>query len=157
VVGEHVGLSFYTLGQRKGIGVGGTRDGSGEPWFVARKDMAGNTLWIVQGHDHPWLLATELVAEDASWIGGDAPTAGARLTAKTRYRQADAPCTVAGIDGRRFTLRFDVPQWAATPGQSAVLYDGEVCLGGGVIDRVAVPQPGAMPIAGNGVSASAAG
>jgi tRNA-specific 2-thiouridylase len=138
VVGEHVGLSFYTLGQRKGIGVGGTREGSGEPWFVARKDMASNTLWIVQGHDHPWLLADELVADDASWIGGEAPAAGARLTAKTRYRQADAPCAVAAVDRGRFTLQFDAPQWAATPGQSAVLYDGEVCLGGGVIDRVGV-------------------
>jgi tRNA-specific 2-thiouridylase len=136
VVGEHVGLSFYTLGQRKGIGVGGTREGSGEPWFVARKDMAANTLWIVQGHDHPWLLASELVAADAAWICGEAPASNARLTAKTRYRQADAPCTVTGIDGDRFALRFDSPQWAATPGQSAVLYEGEVCLGGGVIDSV---------------------
>ena len=140
-VGEHVGLSFYTLGQRKGIGVGGTREGSGEPWFVARKDMAGNTLWIVQGHDHPWLLANELVAADASWVGGEPPAAGARLTAKTRYRQADAPCTVAAIDGGSFTLCFDAPQWAATPGQSAVLYEGEVCLGGGVIDRVGASVP----------------
>ena len=155
VVGEHVGLAFYTLGQRKGIGVGGTREGSGEPWFVARKDMASNTLWIVQGHDHPWLLANELVAEDASWIGGAPPAAGARLTARTRYRQADAPCTVSRVDGGEFTLQFDSPQWAATPGQSAVLYDGEVCLGGGVIDRVAVPQPAATP-SGSGVSASAA-
>ena len=155
VVGEHVGLAFYTLGQRKGIGVGGTREGSGEPWFVARKDMASNTLWIVQGHDHPWLLANELVAEDASWIGGAPPAAGARLTARTRYRQADAPCTVSRVDGGEFTLQFDSPQWAATPGQSAVLYDGEICLGGGVIDRVAVPQPAATP-SGSGVSASAA-
>ena len=156
VVGEHVGLSFYTLGQRKGIGVGGTREGSGEPWFVARKDMAGNTLWIVQGHDHPWLLADELTAADASWVGGTPPAAGSRLTARTRYRQADAPCTVAQVDGSCFTLRFDAPQWAATPGQSAVLYDGEVCLGGGVIDRFESLQPGATP-AGSDVSANAAG
>ena len=140
VVGEHVGLAFYTLGQRKGIGIGGRRDGSGEPWFVARKDMASNTLWVVQGHDHPWLLADSLEAADAAWVGG-APAAGRRPTAKTRYRQADAPCTVAAVDGDRFTLAFDSPQWAMTPGQSAVLYDGEVCLGGGVIDRVAVAQP----------------
>ena len=144
VVGQHVGLAFYTLGQRKGIGVGGTRDGSGEPWFVARKDMATNTLWIVQGHDHPWLLASELIAADASWISDAAPIAGIQLTAKTRYRQADAPCAVAAVADGRFTLAFDTPQWAATPGQSAVLYDGEVCLGGGVIDRVVSPAP-ALP------------
>jgi len=139
VIGEHVGLAFYTLGQRKGIGVGGTRDGSGEPWFVARKDMASNTLWIVQGHDHPWLLATELEATDAAWVAGEPPPAGSRLTAKTRYRQADAPCTVVAVDGERFTLRFDSPQWAVTPGQSAVLYRDDASLGGGVIERVEVP------------------
>ena len=162
VVGEHVGLAFYTLGQRKGIGVGGMNrsqggDGSGEPWFVARKDMAANTLWIVQGHDHPWLLAEELDAGDASWVCGAAPAGGARLTARTRYRQADAPCTVARVDGSRFALRFDAPQWAATPGQSAVLYDGEVCLGGGVIEHAASPPPAATPLSDSGVSASAAG
>jgi tRNA-uridine 2-sulfurtransferase len=138
VVGEHVGLAFYTLGQRKGIGVGGMREGSGEPWFVARKDMASNTLWVVQGHDHPWLLANELAAADAAWISGEPPAAGAQLSARTRYRQTDAPCTVTRIDGNRFTLAFDAPQWAATPGQSAVLYDGEICLGGGVIEQVEV-------------------
>jgi tRNA-specific 2-thiouridylase len=162
VVGEHVGLAFYTLGQRKGIGIGGMNrrqggDGSGEPWFVARKDMAANTLWIVQGHDHPWLLAEELDAGDASWVGGAAPAGGARLTARTRYRQADATCTVARVDDSRFALRFDAPQWAATPGQSAVLYDGEVCLGGGVIAHAASPQPAATPLSDSGVSASAAG
>ena len=145
VIGEHVGLAFYTIGQRKGIGIGGTRDGSGEPWFVARKDMASNTLWVVQGHDHPWLLADELQAADAAWVGGAPPAAGQRRSAKTRYRQADAPCTVTAVDGDRFTLTFDAPQWAVTPGQSAVLYDGEVCLGGGVIDRVSAPRP--MPAA----------
>ncbi len=138
VVGEHVGLSFYTLGQRKGIGVGGMRDGSGAAWFVARKDLATNTLWIVQGHDHPWLLSTQLQAADASWVAGVAPAIGTRLGAKTRYRQQDSACVVAlAPDGgpAGFALRFDEPQWAATPGQSAVLYDGEVCLGGGVIAR----------------------
>jgi tRNA-specific 2-thiouridylase len=138
VVGEHVGLSFYTLGQRKGIGVGGLRNGSGAAWFVARKDMASNTLWIVQGHEHPWLHSTRVHAEDASWIAGvapEAPAAGARFGAKTRYRQRDARCILASTGGRDagFSLVFDKPQWAATPGQSAVLYDGEVCLGGGVI------------------------
>ena len=138
-IGEHVGLSFYTLGQRKGIGIGGLKErgaarGSAdhEPWFVARKDMAANTLYAVQGHDHPWLLSHTLRADDASWVAGSAPVP-ADLAAKTRYRQHDARCSFgAELDGA-FALRFDAPQWAVTPGQSAVLYDGEVCLGGGVI------------------------
>jgi len=145
VVGEHVGLSFYTIGQRKGIGIGGTKDGSGAAWFVARKDMQSNTLWIVQGHDHPWLLSERLVAADASWIG-TAPALGTRLTAKTRYRQADAPCKVLSEDGNRFELVFDAPQWAVTPGQSAVLYQGEVSLGGGVIETASVPVPHAAAV-----------
>jgi len=137
-VGEHVGLSFYTLGQRKGIGIGGLKshknaDGTGAPWFVARKDIANNTLYIVQGHDHPWLLSGELGAGQASWIAG-APPAPRALSAKTRYRQADVACTVMPEGADRFALTFTDPQWAVTPGQSAVLYDGDVCLGGGIID-----------------------
>jgi len=137
-VGEHVGLSFYTLGQRKGIGIGGLKshknaDGTSEPWFVARKDIATNTLYIVQGHDHPWLLSKELGAGQASWIAGEAPAPRA-LSAKTRYRQADVACSVAPQGLERFTLDFADPQWAVTPGQSAVLYDGDVRLGGGIID-----------------------
>ncbi|VVE82226.1 tRNA 2-thiouridine(34) synthase MnmA [Pandoraea sputorum] len=133
IVGEHVGLAFYTLGQRKGIGLGGSRDGSGEPWFVARKDMASNTLYVVQGHDHPWLLSSTLDAEDLSWVAGVAPAEGTRCGAKTRYRQSDAACEVVRADAGSLTLSFSDAQWAVTPGQSAVLYDGEVCLGGGII------------------------
>ncbi|MBQ5766538.1 MAG: tRNA 2-thiouridine(34) synthase MnmA [Burkholderiaceae bacterium] len=136
LVGEHIGLAFYTLGQRKGIGVGGSKDGNGEPWFVAKKDMATNTLWIAQGHDHPWLLSHELTAVMPSWVSGEAPAAGSELTVKTRYRQVDGACRVARSDGEAFTLEFDTPQWAVTPGQSAVIYDGEVCLGGGFIDQI---------------------
>ena len=139
-IGEHVGLSFYTLGQRKGIGVGGLKErgaarGGSEhaPWFVARKDMAANTLYVVQGHDHPWLQADALVADDASWIAGMPPVPG-RYAAKTRYRQADAVCRVIAADADgTLALAFDQPQWAVTPGQAAVLYDGEVCLGGATI------------------------
>jgi tRNA-uridine 2-sulfurtransferase len=140
VIGEHVGLAFYTLGQRKGIGIGGTKEGSGEPWFVARKDMATNTLWVVQGHDHPWLMHDRLAAIDASWVAGHAPPAGTRLAAKTRYRQSDAACVLTAVDGDRFELTFSAPQWAVTPGQSAVLYDGEVSLGGGVIESAALTR-----------------
>ena len=138
-VGRHVGLSFYTLGQRQGLGIGGVREGGGEhaPWYVAHKDLARNALHVVQGHDHPWLQSSWLEAEDASWIAGHAPVAGA-LAAKARYRQADAACRFRPIEGG-FRLDFDAPQWAVTPGQSAVLYDGEVCLGGGVIARSEVP------------------
>lgn len=143
VVGQHQGLSFYTLGQRQGLGIGGVKArgaarGGGEhaPWFVARKDVAANTLWVVQGHDHPWLLSPRLRAQDVSWVAGEPPRAG-DLGAKTRYRQSDAPCVftpAAAADGSPgFGLAFRTPQWAVTPGQSAVLYDGEVCLGGGVI------------------------
>ena len=138
-IGEHVGLSFYTLGQRKGIGIGGLkerRDAKGgsehAPWFVARKDMAANTLYAVQGHDHPWLLSSTLVADDSSWVAGHVPAAGA-YAAKTRYRQSDAACAFTDTAHNTFNLGFDQSQWAVTPGQSAVVYDGEVCLGGGVI------------------------
>ncbi|MDR0275263.1 MAG: tRNA 2-thiouridine(34) synthase MnmA [Burkholderiaceae bacterium] len=145
VLGQHHGLAFYTLGQRQGLGIGGVKERGGinegsaprsggvhAPWFVARKDIAANTLWVVQGHEHPWLLSAALAAQDASWISGHPPAPGA-LAAKTRYRQPDAACTLTPDAGAVFRLQFDQPQWAVTPGQSAVLYDGEICLGGGVI------------------------
>ncbi len=132
VLGEHIGLSFYTYGQRKGIGIGGDKKGTGEPWFSAYKDIPSNTLYVAQGHDHPALLSTELLAEDASWIAGHAPSS-TMIAAKTRYRQADAPCQLTVSAPDQFGLKFSEPQWAVTPGQYAVLYDGDVCLGGGVI------------------------
>ena len=145
VIGEHVGLSFYTIGQRKGIGIGGlkpTNSARGgtrhEPWFVARKDVERNVLVVVQGHDHPWLQSGALAADDASWVAGAPPRSG-RYTAKTRYRQDDAPCSLALRTANHFGLSFDRPQWAVTPGQSAVVYDGEVCLGGGVITESVAP------------------
>jgi len=145
-LGEHVGLSFYTLGQRQGLGIGGVKEkgaprGGGEhaPWFVARKDMQTNTLYVVQGHEHPWLLSQSLVASDISWTASQGPTFGG-FGAKTRYRQSDAACafTPEHPQPGQFRLDFVQPQWAVTPGQSAVLYDGEVCLGGGVIES-AIP------------------
>jgi tRNA-specific 2-thiouridylase len=98
--------------------------------------MEKNTLWVVQGHEHPWLLSHQLHAQDASWVAGEPPQPGA-MAAKTRYRQADAACTIGDIESSAFSLTFPQAQWAVTPGQSAVLYDGEVCLGGGVIDAAA--------------------
>ncbi len=99
---------------------------------MARKDIAKNTLWVVQGHDHPWLQSCALEADDLSWAAGSAPPAG-RYAAKTRYRQADAACELTYDEAGRMRLAFTEPQWAVTPGQSAVVYDGDVCLGGGVI------------------------
>ncbi len=137
-LGEHVGLSFYTLGQRKGIGIGGQKESSGEPWFVARKDLEANALYVVQGHAHPWLLSNQLDADTITWVAGASPLfqgGAAPLAAKTRYRQADSACVLASVSEHAFSLRFEAPQWAVTPGQSAVLYRGEICLGGGLIAR----------------------
>jgi len=133
-LGTHQGLAFYTLGQRKGLGIGGVKGrDDGQAWYVAGKDIPSNTLHVVQGRAHPDLLSARLSAQDASWVAGSPPAALA-YAAKTRYRQADAPCRLSQAgDASRFCLEFDAPQWAVTPGQSAVLYDGEVCLGGGVI------------------------
>jgi len=123
VVGQHMGLSFYTLGQRQGLGIGGGKDGTGEPWFVADKDMIGNRLIVVQGHNHPDLLTQNLEAMEMHWISGHAP----QLT------QADASCRITAISGDHASFTFEEAQWAVTPGQSAVVYDGAVCLGGGII------------------------
>jgi tRNA-specific 2-thiouridylase len=129
-VGTHIGLAFYTIGQRKGIGIGG----AGDAWYVAQKDPASNALIVVQGHDHPLLMKSALRAQDASWVGGEAPEEGSAHSAKTRYRQADSPCIVTrALDGE-IAVEFAKPQWAVTPGQSVVLYDGPVCLGGAVIN-----------------------
>jgi tRNA-specific 2-thiouridylase len=149
-VGEHIGLAFYTLGQRKGIGIGGQRgrqeqDGTSQPWFVAGKDMGSNTLLVAQGRDHPALLSESLFADTVSWIAGYAPPAG-RYASKTRYRQADSPAVLDVLD-EGFRLKFDAPQWAVTPGQSAVLYQDEVCLGGGVIASTSALQQKPAPFA----------
>jgi tRNA-specific 2-thiouridylase len=132
-VGEHHGLMYYTLGQRQGLGIGGRRGGDGGAWYVAAKDLAANRLVVVQGHDDPLLFSPRLRAGDASWTGGLAPPPDGRYHAKTRYRQADAPCRFDADAANAFKLEFDEPQWAVTPGQSAVIYGGEECLGGGVI------------------------
>jgi tRNA-specific 2-thiouridylase len=132
-VGSHIGLAFYTIGQRKGIGIGGRAGGPGEAWYVAQKDLGANALVVVQGHDHPLLLRNALTAQDASWVSGVPPESGSSHSAKTRYRQADAPCVVTRSQDDEIAVEFAQPQWAVTPGQSVVLYDGPVCLGGAVI------------------------
>jgi len=134
-LGKHMGLSFYTIGQRQGLGIGGGKDSNGEPWFVANKDIANNLLIVVQGHDHPLLLNPQLDALDMHWISGHAPDTSRAYAAKTRYRQKDEACRLAltADTGARFS--FEQAQWAVTPGQSVVVYDGEVCLGGGIIEQ----------------------
>ena len=131
VMGQHQGLMYHTLGQRQGLGIGG----AGEPWFVAGKDLARNELIVVQGHAHPLLYSSQLEAEDLSWVAGIAPDEAVGYAAKTRYRQVDATCRLSHVSPNASSLVFDTPQWAVTPGQSVVLYQGDVCLGGGIIQR----------------------
>jgi tRNA-specific 2-thiouridylase len=132
-LGEHPGVHFFTLGQRQGIGLGGRRGGSGEPWFVVGKDPQQQVLWVDQG-DSPALYSTTLEAAQASWVAGAAPAAAFACTAKTRYRQADQGCRVEQVGADRWRVRFEQPQRAVTPGQSVVFYQDEVCLGGAVIE-----------------------
>ena len=133
VMGKHVGLMYYTIGQRQGLGIGGTRDGDGEPWFVSAKDMARNILTVIQGHNHPDLFRPALNAGDLTWISGREPHCNWVYAAKTRYRQPDAPCAIAHIGQGQCRIEFAQPQWAVTPGQSVVVYESKVCLGGGII------------------------
>lgn len=128
VIGEHEGLSFYTLGQRKGLMIGGP----GDAWYVARKDLANNTLVVVQGENHPSLFTTTLKANELSFITEPGPMPFA-CTAKVRYRQEDAPCVIEEIVDGVASVRFLAPSRAATPGQFIVFYEGDVCLGGGRI------------------------
>lgn len=139
LMGEHDGLMYHTIGQRKGLMIGGVRDkgsaggGDHEAWFVAGKDMEKNVLQVVQGHDHPSLLKEALIAEQLSWVSGQPPRTHWVYTAKPRYRTSDQPCEVDSLSSASAEIRFAEAQWALTPGQSVVLYESRVCLGGGVI------------------------
>jgi tRNA-specific 2-thiouridylase len=133
-VGRHQGLSFYTIGQRQGLGIGGSRGGDGDPWYVAAKDLRRNRLVAVQGHDHPALLSDRLTALDLNWISGTPPRCHWVYSAKTRYRQRNAPCTLLAASAERCVVEFAELQWAVTPGQSVVIYESQVCLGGGIIE-----------------------
>jgi tRNA-specific 2-thiouridylase len=149
VVGRHMGLMFYTLGQRQGLGIGGQREGDGDAWYVADKDMERNRLIVVQGREHRSLYSERLTATNVSWISGAPPHCHWVYGAKTRYRQKDAPCTLVDCTGERCTVDFAEPQWAVTPGQSVVVYESRVCLGGGIIESAqrenAVEPDGACP------------
>ncbi|MEQ1774041.1 MAG: tRNA 2-thiouridine(34) synthase MnmA [Burkholderiales bacterium] len=138
-VGRHTGLMFYTLGQRQGLGIGGRREsnGDGDAWYVAEKDMVNNRLTVVQGHDHAMLFSDRLTAVNLTWISGATPHCGWVYGAKTRYRQKDAPCVIASATQQSCAVEFAEPQWAVTPGQSVVVYESNVCLGGGIIESTA--------------------
>ncbi len=146
IVGRHKGLMYHTLGQRKGLGIGGRRPSdnkisNGAPWFAAQKDLQNNRLIVVQGKDHPLLYSQSLNAADLHWVSGQPPVTPFRCKAKTRYRQPDQDCVIITIEtsehGSQCMVEFDSPQFAITPGQSVVFYEGEFCLGGGVINQCA--------------------
>jgi len=146
IVGQHQGLMYHTLGQRKGLGIGGrtSKKGNtkaGQPWFAAQKNLTKNQLIVVQGKDHPLLYQRHLTASQLHWVSGKAPALPFQCMAKTRYRQPDQNCTITAIESTRINnentslcmVEFVSPQFAITPGQSIGFYDG-VCLGGGIID-----------------------
>jgi tRNA-specific 2-thiouridylase len=138
-IGRHNGLMYYTLGQRKGLGIGGLKDSDEEPWYVVEKDLVNNVLKVAQGHNHPVMFHNTLEASQINWIENTEPEIDStteQLTAKIRYRQSDQNCTLNKIDQDRYQVRFVTPQRAITPGQSVVFYQGEVCLGGGVIESM---------------------
>ena len=135
VIGHHQGLMYYTIGQRRGLGVGGRADAGDAPWFVMDKDLAHNRLIVVQGHDHPGLFHPALKATQAHWIAGRPPRQLTGLSAQIRYRQAAQPCELLPVASAQWIVRFAEPQWAVAPGQYVVFYDGDQCLGGAVITQ----------------------
>ena len=141
VLGTHQGLALYTLGQRKGLGIGGRAGARQEPWFVLAKDLDRNILVVDQGHDHPALWSEGLLVTAAHWVAGHGPVHPLECRCKVRYRQPDQACRVTPSPGGRLRVDFARPQWAVTPGQSVVFYAGEECLGGGVIAQVLQTQP----------------
>ncbi len=137
VIGQHQGLMYHTLGQRKGLHIGGRKGGGGneDPWFVGEKDLERNVLIAVQGKDHPMLKSEGLLASQLHWVDREPIRDVMKCTVKTRYRQEDIPCTIIPIDDENIKVIFDEPQIAVTPGQSAVFYKDDVCLGGGIIEQ----------------------
>ena len=135
IIGRHDGLMYHTLGQRKGLGIGGVKGAGEEAWYVVEKDLVNNELIVAQGHDHSALLSTGLIAQQLHWVDRQPIREPLRCTVKTRYRQTDVPCIIEPIDDESIKVIFDEPQIAVTPGQSAVFYLDEVCLGGGIIEQ----------------------
>jgi len=149
VLGQHSGLMFYTLGQRQGLEIGGQKGYSAAPWFVAAKDLARNALIVVQGHDHPLLYAEGLTTEAVHWIAGQPPAQDFSCSVRTRYRQKSSRCELHMQTDGSAAVSFKERHWAVTPGQYAVFYADEVCLGGGVIDRVVQSQDALNLLAGD--------
>lgn len=135
ILGQHQGLIYHTFGQRKGLRIGGTKTGGEAPWYVADKDIANNILIVAQGHNHPRLTSVGLITQQVSWINGVPPNAPVHCTLKTRYRQRDISCILKPLTVGCVEVRFGEPVTAITPGQSAVFYQQDVCLGGGIIEQ----------------------
>ena len=139
VIGRHDGLMYHTLGQRKGLGIGGVKGASENAWYVVEKDLVNNVLIVAQGQDNSALLSSGLIASQLHWVDRQPIRTPLRCTVKTRYRQADIDCVIEPLDDETIRVIFDEPQIAVTPGQSAVFYLGEVCLGGGIIEQQLKP------------------
>jgi len=135
IIGEHEGVMFYTIGQRQGLGIGGQRTHSEEPWYVTEKNIETNCLYVAQGREHESLYHRKLLTQDFHWIAGKPPSCLENLKAKTRYRQTDQTCTIKHVSNNCYEVDFAMPQWAITPGQSVVLYQDEKCLGGAIIEE----------------------
>ena len=144
-IGEHPGVFYFTLGQREGLNIGGVRGFAQAPWYVVGKEVEHNVLYVDQGIDSPWLMSSSLTTEAAHWVAGAPPADRFACTAQTRYRQPDQACEVRVRDNGTLQVRFQAPQRAVTPGQSLVLYDGEVCLGGAVIAATDAPLEARAP------------
>lgn len=135
VIGRHQGLMYHTLGQRKGLGIGGVKGKAENAWYVVEKDLTNNVLVVAQGLDNSALLSSGLIAQQLHWVDRQPIREPLRCTVKTRYRQTDIPCQIIPLNDDSIEVRFDEPQIAVTPGQSAVFYQGEICLGGGIIEQ----------------------
>ena len=136
VIGTHQGLMYHTLGQRKGLGIGGLKNSNDDPWYVVDKDLDRNVLVVAQGGNHPRLMSVGMRVKQLDWVDRKGPADASELSVKTRYRQRDVQCQIKHINQDTIEVLFDEPVAAVTPGQSAVFYDGEVCLGGGIIDML---------------------
>jgi tRNA-specific 2-thiouridylase len=138
IIGNHDGVFFYTLGQRQGLGIGGVKNAENAPWYVVAKDPEQNILTVAQGHDHPLLYSNNLYAINLNWIADDPPDMAKTYHAKTRYRQSDQACRLTMIEKDTCYIEFADPQRSVTPGQSVVIYQDDICLGGGIIDKTEV-------------------